>query len=323
MRRIAYAYPTRHDMAVLMVLFNPCGSVRIVQNWLYVWNKLKAAEIPVFGCELLFPWQRVGSLAPDVKTLTVRSESIMFHKEKLLERLAATVPAEFTKLCAIDCDVVFSRADWYDAVSVALDSADVVQPYASCYWMGPDMRLAIMKNPSAMYQLPVIRAAHATGTTDRLQGHPGFVMAMRRGIPQFPWAVVGGGDAVFFRAVNGLIGEFANPDMKALMVKAWETWSETMKDRGLTMAGVSGDIWHMWHGPLNGRQYYDRYVKFVEALKAAGIQDVGAVDIRDLLVENADGVWEWRADVRKSVNAMMLHYFSLRDDDSVEYNSVR
>lgn len=312
-RQAHYAVPTRYDMAVLMVMFNPTNSVRIQMNWMFVWNRLAAAGIPVFGCELLFPWQKPG-LAPAFKTITVRSDSIMFHKEKLLKRLERVVPAQFTKLCAIDCDVIFQRPDWYDAVSAALDERPVVQPFSRCHWMGPDLRAAVMTNPSAATKIDVIRKMHAGGSTDRLTGHPGFAMAMRRDWAggQFPWAVCGGGDAVLFRAVNGLMGEFANRDMKQLMSAAWDDWSPGARVAG-DMGYVEGDIWHMWHGPLQSRHYYDRYEKFVEALKPHGVRD-----IRDILVENGDGVWSWRPDVKKDLNAMMLRYFASRDDDAVQ-----
>ena len=298
-----------------MVLFNPTGAARLVTNWLYVWNKMRAAGIPVFGAELLFPWQRAASLAPEFKTITVRSDSIMFHKEKLLLRLEREIPETYTKLCCIDCDVVFGRPDWYDAVSAALDERPVVQPFSRCYWLGPDLRGAMAAHPAASTQLPVIREAHAHGT-DRLSGYPGFAHAMRRnwrdGPVHFPWAVVGGGDAVIFRAVNGLICEFANPEFRRMMTRSLAEWSPGARVPS-DMGAVDGHIWHLWHGPMSGRQYYDRYVKFVEALGSVRVEDV-----RELLVENGDGVWEWRADVKKSLNAMMLRYFASRDDDSVQ-----
>lgn len=301
-------------MAVLMVLFNPTGAARLVSNWLYVWNKLRAAGIPVFGAELLFPWQRTASLAPEFKTITVRSDSIMFHKEKLLLRLEREVPDTYGKLCCIDCDVVFGRPDWYDAVSRALDECPIVQPFSQCYWLAPDLRGAVAANPSAAMRLAAIREMHAKGR-DRLTGYPGFAMAMRRdwrAAPlHFPWAVVGGGDSVLFRAVNGLVGEFANPDMRRLMSAAWSSWSPEARVEG-DMGVVDGHIWHLWHGPLGSRQYYDRYVKFIEALGSSGERDM-----RALLVENDDGVWEWRADVKKTLNSMMMRYFASRDDDSV------
>jgi hypothetical protein len=297
-----------------MVVFNPTSSVRIVQNWLYVWNKLAAAGIPVFGAELVFPWQK-PSIADCFKTLTVRSDSIMFHKEKLLARLERELPATYTKVCCIDCDILFSRADWYDAVSVALDERPVVQPFSSCQWMGPDLRTPVMTNPSAAAQLSVIRAAHASGATDRLNGHPGFAMAMRRnlcGLLQFPLAIVGGGDAVMFRGVNGLEGEFVHKKMRLLMTDALTKYVSDVAGLQLgDMGFVTGDIWHMWHGPLQTRQYYDRYEKFIEALPTS------VKDIRDVLVENEDGVWAWRPDVKSGLNTMMMRYFAGRDDDAV------
>jgi hypothetical protein len=297
-----------------MVLFNPTSSARLVANWLMAWNKMRTAGIPVFGAELLFPWQRDASLAPEFKTITVRSDSIMFHKEKLLMRLEREVPATYTKLCCIDCDIVFGRPDWYDAVSATLDERPVAQPFSFCYWLGPDLRGALAAHPAAGTQLGAIREAHARGN-DRLSGYPGFAIAMRRGWRSspihFPWAVVGGGDAVIFRAVNGLVCEFANPEFRRMISPALADWSPAGRvdtDIGV----VDGHIWHLWHGPMKGRQYYDRYVKFVEALG-----DIRVNDLRDLLVENTDGVWEWRADVKKALNTMMMRYFATRDDDSV------
>jgi hypothetical protein len=297
-------------MAVLMVLFNPTGATRLVANWLYTWNKLRAAGIPVFGAELLFPYQSAASLAPEFKTITVRSDSLMFHKEKLLERLEREVPATYTKICAIDCDVIFRKPTWYDLTSEALDTATVAQPYSRCNWMGADLRTTVMSNPSAAACLSEIRADHATGS-DRLTGHPGFAMAWRRGaVRPFPHAVVGGGDAVFFRATCGLVGEFVYPPMERLMTAAWTSYKQSVGGVGDIVA-VDGDIYHMWHGPIKGRQYYDRYVKFFDVVPSR------VRDIRELLVENEDGVWSWRPDVRKEANAMMLRYFAGRDDDAV------
>jgi hypothetical protein len=233
----------------------------------------------------------------------------MFHKEKLLERLAATVPAKYTKLCAIDCDVLFAREDWYDAVSVALDTTAAVQPFSRCNWMAADFRKVLSANPSAATQIAKVRDMHARKQTDRLTGHPGFALAMRREVSQFLWAVVGGGDSVFYRGVNGLCGEFMNPRVREIMRGAWEEWSAVAKGWG-GLGFVEGDIWHMWHGPMSGRQYYDRYAKF------AAVVPAGVKDVRELLIENADGVWEWREDVRSALNTMMLRYFSGRDDDT-------
>lgn len=295
-----------------MVMFNPTSSVRIVQNWLLVWNKLVAAGIPTFGAELVFPWQR-PSLADSFKTLTVHSDSIMFHKEKLLARLERDLPTTYTKICCIDCDIVFGRSDWYDAVSAALDEKPVVQPFSTCHWMGPDLRVPVMTNPSGVADLDTIRETHAATNTDRLTGHPGFAMAMRRDLGlQFTCAVVGGGDAVMFRSVNGLAGEFVHKKMRRIVESALQEYVERVQGAGLGDMGlVMGDIWHLWHGPLQTRQYYDRYEKFVEALPA------GVKDIRDVLVENEDGVWSWRADVKTKLNTMMMRYFSGRDDDAV------
>jgi hypothetical protein len=307
-RKVRYTKPTKADMAVVMVMFNACDSARIIQNWLFVWNRLIAAEIPVFGVELLYPWQK-PALADAFKTLTVRSDSIMFHKEKLVERLLKEVPATYTKICYMDCDIIFHRADWYDAVTTELDRVSVVQPFSRCYWLGPDLRTSLVSHPSATADLDKIRAAHESGVSDKLSGYPGFAMAMRRGVPHFPWAIVGGGDAIFFRSVTGLASDLGKGRIRTLMSAAWTSWITSCSGNSMGMVDMS--ISHMWHGPLSGRQYYDRYKNFTEAVPAS------VSDIRELVVENNDGVWAWRPEYRNVMNKMMLHYFASRSDDSV------
>lgn len=294
-------------MAVVLVFFNPTGSVRLVSNYLYVWNLLMAANIPVFGIELCFPWQRRPAIAEGFKTLTVRSTSVMFHKEKLQQRLLQEIPAEtYPKVMSLDCDIVFNRPDWYDAVSAALDAHPVIQPWERCQRLGPNFQ------PVDDIQISLGRLLSEGYEFGSILGHTGYSLAWRRAeLEPFPYCITGGGDSYVMDGLYGRRGSIVNVRTRDLIEPAHAAWRDAQSARGQGIMAVACNIFHLWHGSDMRRRYRTRHELFAESVPG----DV--TDMRTLLEENADGMWEWRAPYRSALNNMMLRYFSDRDDDSV------
>lgn len=77
-----YETPTVTDMLVIVPFFNPCNSVRILQNMLLVKSKLEQSNIPFIIIHCLFP----NSLPLGTENdhyMIVRSNSYAFIKENL------------------------------------------------------------------------------------------------------------------------------------------------------------------------------------------------------------------------------------------------
>ena len=123
---IPYSTPTRNDICVAFCFFNPCGYVRPLQNTVFFEEKLKLAKIPYFSIEMV-----IGNNAPVLAnpTLRVKSNSPLFYKEALWNRLEKEIPRQYTKIAFLDSDIIFSEENWLDKLSILLDMSDLIHPF--------------------------------------------------------------------------------------------------------------------------------------------------------------------------------------------------
>jgi hypothetical protein len=278
-----YATPTQHDMAVVLVVFNPGSSVRIIQNLLLVKQKLETAGIPTYISELAFPNQSYIFPACD-NIFQFKSDSYLFYKENLINLAEIRIPPQFSKICTLDADIIFAQPDWYDKISAQLDTHDLCQVFQSANWLDITFSSIIQNQASVL-----------TG------GHPGFGWAVQRsffrtcGFPEF--AVVGGGDVVLSgRSISVYAQETAayrRPTLKSAFAP------------GLT-------VYHLSHGQLQTRQYASRH-----AMMAAYLLSIGKSAVSDILYKRDDGLLEFLPEFRQSANALMIAYFNARSDDAI------
>lgn len=279
----SYATPARHDMAVILVVFNPGSSVRIIQNLLLVKQKLETAGIPTYVAELAFPTQS-HIFPPAANIFQFRSDSYLFYKENLINLAEQRIPPHFSKICTLDADIIFAQPDWYDKVSMQLDTHDLCQIFQTANYLDITFS-AIIKSDASILN----------------GGHPGFGWAARRsffrtcGFPEF--AVVGSGDAV----LSGY--------KKPIYNKECATYNTTPMKTTFA-SGIT--VYHLNHGPLEARQYSSRH-----DMMAAYLRSIGKAAISDILYKRDDGLLEFLPEFRQSANAIMLSYFNGRVDDAI------
>ena len=285
-----YSPPTRKDAAVLVCHFSPAKFRRPSENARQVVRDMRAASIPVFSIEL----SHSGREELEDPTLRVSSESIMFHKENLLNILVPHVPREYSKLIFLDADVRFSCNDWLDRASALLDSKDVIQPMEWCFWS------------SAKRKISAAEQINRGGRLDVGNTHPGFATGVRRdwfdrvgGL--YDKAVIGNGDLCFWHAVAGDLG-FDEEQIRAYTAKYedFESYASNVRKNPAKVGSVIGCFaGHMPHGLSSRRMYLERQ----KLLRG------------DISVEaNNQGVYEWRD---KSRNPSMLSYFQMREEDNL------
>jgi hypothetical protein len=280
-----------HDMAIGIVVFNPAKSKRIIMNALYVWNYYKTKGLPVFVIELVF-----GDNAPEFKkAFHVRGDSHMFHKERLCRLLETRIPKRYKKIAFLDADVLFPDDKWYKETSELLNDHDVVQPFRTADWLdlsykkAEDRRNSVVMMPGPKWDFTY---------------HPGFAWAFRREwytkVGFYDWAVSGSGDTL--SSAHWLNKTFP-PTFKSLplaMAASYEDYCKLPRPRITFRAGA---IQHLYHGARKNRQYSERH-KFLDVKQ----------DIREMIVRNKDGVYEW---VDPHWNKVFEAYFKGRDDDDI------
>ncbi len=291
---IVYATPACKDTAVVLAFFNPAKSFRIFQNLLYVLHQLERARIPWFVGELAYGADAAHQTAPAPNIFHFRSSSYMFSKENILEAvIRQPAVAAFSKYVIMDCDIVFEALDWVDAVSAALDTHDVVQPYQYATHLNISFQPAHVK----------------TSIVSDSTAHPGYVWAFRRdwwervgGLCEY--ALIGGGDVCLAHMVGVSSALVAKPYIADLL-RAMQTGGGPPRVTFLPLA-----IWHLPHGSVSNRQYSERVTVLQNAMRTLHIDH-----LHDAVVRNADGMFEWKPAYALTMNALMLGYFKAREDD--------
>lgn len=148
---------------MLIAFFNPARFKRILKNALYIISVLKEAKIPYFVVECTFHKARPQIPGAD---LVLNSDSYMFYKEQLLNKLEPRVPEKYTKLVFLDADVLLDTPDWIDQISESLNSHDILQPFSQSCWLTPDnTRIRSKKCPMpslSSQKRPLIRTLYTT-----------------------------------------------------------------------------------------------------------------------------------------------------------------
>lgn len=288
-----YSKPSRSDTAVVLCHFSPAGFRRPAENARRVIADMRAADIPVYAAELVYPGRKGDLVDPDLRA---SADSFMFHKENLLNLMLAKVPDRYSKVVFLDADVRFSDKEWLDRTSAALDSADVMQPMEWCFWSSTRNKISSAEQLSRGRRLDM-------GNT-----HPGFATAARRdwldrigGL--YDLAVVGNGDACLWNAVAsraglGFASETSSPYLSRY--QGLEEYCSLVASTSPRVASLRGCFaGHLPHGTAVKRGYAERH----------------AMLQRDISVRrNGEGVYEWS---NPDNNSPMLSYFRSRDEDNL------
>jgi hypothetical protein len=294
-RDLSYHMPKQKDMAVCFVYFNASNSKRILMNLLYIQNMMQLAQIPIFTME-------VYSTKPAIyKSFRIKSDSVLFHKERLCYLLEKQVPAKYTKLLFLDSDIIFDNPKWYDDLSTSLDTYDIVHPYEKAYWLDLTYSNFIRQADSVMIDKnneTVIKYATS---------HVGFGWAFRREIfnkyGYYPYCIIGSGDSL-----STMAWFKQNPDrvinqMNCKYEAAAYTDFINKVNPKPKMSYISGSVYHLYHGSFTNRKYYNRHFIFKNV-----------EDVRDILKEDESGLFEI---TDPEIAQQVKDYFTDRNDDEV------
>lgn len=303
-----YIPPTTHDTAVLIAFFNPAKFKRILKNALYIIHILNESKIPCFVIECTF--NNAKQQIPGA-TLVVNSNSYMFYKEQLLNKLEPAVPEKYTKLVFLDADILLDTPDWIDQTSIALDNFDIIQPFNQASWLTPDNTRIRSKKMSYAFSIVTKKTLNIHTIHDY---HPGFAWGIKRQIFRkiggfFPRSIIGGGDISFIlnlfpiEVTDDIFYTAITPKFGKIIIDAWREYNTIVKRVNPKLGFLANKALHLFHGLPHNRQYASRYEDISKAMR-------GAWD--DEITINSDGLFEF---IRPEVNTVVLNYFKGRNED--------
>lgn len=289
-------------LAIITSYFNPTRCKNRLENY----NKFKKQieeharkyDAKLFTIELV---SDNGNFELNPKTTRqIRSNSLMFQKERMLNILIDSLPEKYESVCWIDCDIIYLEQDWPAKIEESLKDHVVIQPYKYAVSL-PNCNNSFINEGTLSYHNSsgsgLIRRSFASyakkdNMKDLHKGHVGYAWAARRDFIQkhklYDAIITGCGDlfmAIAFFGIPGWIEKYSFIGSEAEF--HFFDWafpvSEDVKDN----VGFTDDlIMHLWHGDIDKRNY----LKHSECLKSCNFNP--NIDLK----KSENGCWEWNSD---------------------------
>lgn len=312
---------TRYEIApalwVITVYYNPCGYKSRRSTYDAFVQTMRDSGINVLTVECAFgddPFE----LPPLHDVIKIRSNSLLWQKERLINIGASYLPESCKYVAWVDCDVVFENQNWArETCELLSDSCTVVQLFESCTLLEKGDILA--ENPRQFVSFGKItnedKSTIDCGRYDK-HGHPGFAWAMRReifdAVGLYEHAVSGGADHYMAHAAYGCYGfcVYSTLGNNPIQIDHLKRWGDTFY--GFTqgkLGAVSGNIYHLWHGNRDRRDYFNRIRKITE-YRFNPDMDLLAMPGRPL---------EWQShalEIKPDLIAYFAEYFEARQEDT-------
>jgi hypothetical protein len=303
--------------------FNPAGFGVKLRNLELFAKRVREQGLKLLIVELAFernPFQVPRECADRV--LQVRSNSVLWQKERMLNIALDQLPEECEKVAWLDGDILFTNDSWVGEASRLLEEYRVVQLYQSAAWLPRgviDTCLDCAKNDSVLHQkLGVAFAKRCfqgnSGVILRPElVHPGFAWAARRSILRshslYDKCIVGGGD---FYTMLGMYRDskaLAEPNVGRYLCRKQlidlAAWTDKFhSDVASDVAFTPGSVLHLWHGSLLNRSYVER----CEILREFDFDPATDITLND------EGCWEWSSD-KPELHRRVREYFASRKED--------
>ncbi|KAF2511510.1 hypothetical protein EYY60_08760 [Flavobacterium zhairuonense] len=176
----------------------------------------------------------------------------------------------------MDADVVFTNENWIIDGVKQLQTKTIIQPFEYAVFLEKDeIRPSFAMDKIRESYLPnainkkVWRSFSANFATTQYwknenynkHGHVGFAWGAQReildAVPLFDKALIGGADYIIAHAAAGLL--FNSNEISSNNVSEEVLWSFSFHKITEGKIGfVEGDLYHIWHGDLEKRQYKRR-----------------------------------------------------------------
>lgn len=309
-----YSEPHHKDMLIILPFFNPCNSIRILQNLLLVKSKLEVANIPYIIIHCLFP--NSIPISNETSTyLTVKSNSYAFVKENLANIVINKCNDKYKKFLIHDCDIIFENTTWYENISNELNTYDIIQPYKTYKNLNYNFIDITDNGLSLLYS----KSHNGKECYDGRMGHTGYLIAFTKqfwdihGYPEE--ALIGGGDTLIMSIIlkTPLFTTHHNAYHMSCLYKKY------INDITIKWGYSNETIYHLYHNLNNNRQYTTRYFILSKYIN----NNTPYKTILDIIKKNKDGVYEWNDDIRDDINKDILDYFTSRQDDEIYITQLK
>lgn len=306
-------YAGHPEAVIVSCFYNPQNSpyrLLAFQKW---YRSIKHLNHRIIECLI---GEEAKRQLPESRFITeLRTESLLWHKETLINKIVSELPPEYRYVFWVDADVLFTNMNWLVDSVRELQGCNILQPFEYCIHLDrnqtkPDFDVdahrGVVNDPKQRH--PQMWRSFCANYIDGLNedsnydrhGHVGFAWGARREVlekcPLYDRALIGGSDHILAHAAAGDIGHLCITKSFTENIEEVEQWMRQFYDAAQGKIGfVKGDLYHIWHGDVQNRQYLKRIRDFTPETKR--------IDQRD----------QHGLHVKPGANAYMKRYYRQRE----------
>ncbi|MCA9140818.1 MAG: hypothetical protein KDB00_28800 [Planctomycetales bacterium] len=301
------------DLAIITCYFNPCRYANRERGYLRFCQGLERQGVHAWTIEAVLPGEDPFVPAgPRVVHVRLPPDEWIWQKERLLNLLIDRLPAHFTKVGWVDCDLLFENDLWPRLASEALNTWPIIQLFDWVYWLGPnDEVLSFEGRADRRACLASIAMYYPDRARDFRIGTPGFAWAARRSLLKahglYEYDISGGNDALIATAIYGWSDHaFFLNGTKAMIHDAQNYCRRIFRDVRGYVGYIPCSIKHLWHGSLENRDYVGRRQL---------LQQTGYDPFRDIVVDETSNLLRWTEYANPQLKMQLRNYFFNRRED--------
>jgi hypothetical protein len=117
-----------NSLCIVTCYYNPEAYRTKLYNYLLFADALRASGLELVTVECSMG-QADFELPNGPGLVRLRGRDVMWQKERLLNVAIENVPARFTKIAWLDCDLLFTNDTWAEETSRLLDRYPILQPF--------------------------------------------------------------------------------------------------------------------------------------------------------------------------------------------------
>jgi len=293
-------YRIDSDAVIVTCFFNPQRSPYRSKAFKLFYESIKHLNYRIVEC-VIDGSEPELDINTDKNITQLHSGSMLWHKEGLLNYAISKLPKKYKYVFWLDADVLFDNPNWLVESCKVLEGKMIMQPFDCCVHLDKDQTepsfdvhavskkfIPNMENSKVWRSFcsNYVKTSLWDDNNYNIHGHVGFAWGARREvfdkIMLYDRALIGGADHIMAHAAAGQINHPCITKSFTDNIDEINSWSEDFYDVVRGMIGYTqGNLFHVWHGDVEKRQYLKRIQEFTPKSKNICEKDENGLYIGD------------------------------------------
>jgi hypothetical protein len=275
----ANKYHTHSDAVIISCFFNPQKSTYRLTAFRKFYDSIKHLNHRIIECVIGDSTPQLDAF-DDKHIQTVYTPNLLWHKEGLLNKIVSELPNKYKYVFWVDADVIFTNNNWLVESVNDLKTNKIIQPFEYCFHLDKyqpvpgghieyniDEPNVLNKKAWRSFCSNYVKNSLWKSLNYNTHGHVGFAWGARREVldncPLYDKALIGGADHIIAHAAAGQIDHNCITQSFTEDIDEIRNWSNKFYNQVLGKIGyVKGNLYHIWHGDIEKREYLKRIQGF-------------------------------------------------------------